>query len=231
MIRINLLPAEKRKAERTPLPRFFLILTNVAALAILGLYLTYVWFQIRQTEDEIAEAFRTLESLKTAVAEHDKLQQEVAALTAKVREIDSVTERPIEWWQAINAVWDVIHQHPKVWIDDLRVLDDKQASSDLKRMDAASKIVPLYGIALKCHVAGSEVDEMTRFRRGLKDHPVLQRTLALLNFDVDWKVDKETGSTSAQAAPEQATSSISFNATLFGVPPPKTPRTAPTARQ
>ncbi|HYE99717.1 MAG TPA: hypothetical protein VEJ18_12445, partial [Planctomycetota bacterium] len=192
MIRINLLPAEKRKAERTPLPRFFLILTNVAALSIIGLYLAYVWFQIRQTEDDIRSATATLQSLQPAVAEHDRLQQEVAALQAKVREIDSVTERPIEWWQAINAVWDVIHQHPKVWIDDLRVLDDKQASSDIKRMDPATKIVPVYGIALKCHVAGSEVEEMTRFRKGLKDHPVLQRTLAVLNFDVDWKVDKET---------------------------------------
>ena len=228
MIRINLLPAEKRKAERTPLPRFFLILTNVAALAIIGLYLAYVWFQIRGTEEDIRAAHSTLQSLQPAVAEHDRLQKRVTDLTAKIREIDSVTQRPIEWWQAINAVWDVIHAHPKVWIDDLRILDDKQAVSDLKRMDPGSKLVPLYGIALKCHVAGSEVEEMTRFRGGLKNHPVLQRTLGVLNFDIDWRVEKETSTTRAKV--DQESASIGFNVTLFGVPAKTAPKPA-AARQ
>ena len=36
MIKINLLPPEKRKAGRTPLPRFFLIVINAAALVLFG---------------------------------------------------------------------------------------------------------------------------------------------------------------------------------------------------
>ena len=38
MIKINLLPTEKRKAERTPLPRFLLIASTAAAFFILLFY-------------------------------------------------------------------------------------------------------------------------------------------------------------------------------------------------
>ena len=38
MIKINLLPTEKRKAERTPLPRFLLIAATAAAFFILLFY-------------------------------------------------------------------------------------------------------------------------------------------------------------------------------------------------
>jgi hypothetical protein len=213
MIKINLLPPEKRKAERTPVSRFALMLVDVVAAMLILAYLATIMLKIRDTQSQIDTQKATLNSLKSAVEQHDRLDKEVQMLAAKVREIEDLTKRDIEWWEAVNALWDVIHQNPRVWIDDLKMLDDRQATTDAKRMDP--NLAPLYGVSMRCHVAGNEVVEMTRFRNDLKNHPVLGRNLPLLNFDVDWRVEDERES--------QEKSSLSFQVTLFGFK-----KTAPT---
>jgi Tfp pilus assembly protein PilN len=210
MIKINLLPPEKRKAERTPVSRFALILVDVIAAMIILAYLATIVLKIWDVESQIDIKNQELKSLQSAVEQHDRLDREQQALQAKVREIEDLTGRDIQWWEAVNALWDVIHQNPKVWIDDMKVLDDRQAQSDLKKMDAspAMKLTPTFGVSMRCHVAGNDVAEMTRFRTDLKANAVLTRALPLLNFDVDWRVEDE------KDAQEKA--SIGFNVTLFG---------------
>src|SRR5262245_57025371 len=191
MIKINLLPTEKRKAERTPLPRFLLIASTAAAFFILLFYNLFVLKMISDTQDDIARENKTLADLQPAVAEHDKLVAEETALKKKVQEIESLINRDVEYWRTVNALWDVIHNNPRVWIDDIRVLDSKTAPGDLRRVDPDSKEPVAYGVTMRCHVAGAEVNEMTKFRKALKDHPILQETLTLINFNVSWNISEE----------------------------------------
>jgi hypothetical protein len=209
MIKINLLPVEKRKAERTPLPRFFLILTTAGVAAGLVLYIAYILLQIKQTEDLITEGNNELARLKPEVERYERLVTEHANVERKLNEIRALVNRDVEqgWWRAVDALWNVINAHPKVWIDDFRAMDGRTSGGDIKRVDPQSSEVPPYAVNMRCHVAGSEVHEMTRFRKSLKDHPVLQEMLTTVNFNVDWKVDKETGFAESN--------SISFTVTLF----------------
>src|SRR6185436_19597329 len=117
MIKINLLPTEKRKAERTPLPRFLLIASTAAAFFILLFYNLWILKLISDKKDEIAAQQAELQRLQPFVQEHDKLQAEEAALKNKVREIESLITRDVEYWRTVNALWEVIHQNPRVWID------------------------------------------------------------------------------------------------------------------
>jgi hypothetical protein len=223
MIKINLLPQDKRKAERTPLPRFFLIMATAAAAAVLILYNVWVnLIVIRGVEQDIAAEQTKLQMLQADVAKHDQLQTELSQLQAKVTEIKGLVTREVHWWRAVNALWDVIHDNPKVWIDDLRVLDDMSVNSEIRRIDPESKEAAPYGVSLRCHVAGHEVAEMTKFRNALKTHPVLQETLWYINFNPDWKVEEEKGF--------EEKNSISFAISMWGsVTPPKrrTPAAAP----
>lgn len=219
MIKINLLPPEKRKAERTPVSRFAFILVDVVAAMLILAYLATVVLKIWDTEQQIQDAQARLASLQKDVEQYERLEKEHAQLQAKVREIDGITRRDVEWWEAINAVWDVIHQNPKVWIDDLKILDDRAAATDIKKMDGQTNLQPLYGVAMRCHVGGNEVSEMTRFRTDLKNNPVLNRLLPLLNFDVDWRVEEE------KDAGEQY--SLSFNVALYGFTKPTASTTTP----
>ena len=208
MIKINLLPIEKRKAERTPLPRFFLIAATAAAAAILLLYNAWILIRIKNVSDDIAVKEKRLASLQPAVAKFQALTARHTALQTKVREIQGLVSREVDYWRAVNALWDVIHDNPKVWIDDIRVLDVRATQTEMKRLKPDETVVPPYSVSMKCHVAGEEVSEMTQFRNALKDHPVLQETLSTLNFNVDWRVEEE------KTFEEKA--SISFAVTLFG---------------
>ncbi|HEX7897384.1 MAG TPA: hypothetical protein VF950_06470 [Planctomycetota bacterium] len=200
MIKINLLPSEKRKAERTPLPRFFLIVINAAALVLFGAGIAfYTLIKIPSLEARVADAQRTRSDLQSAVDEHDRLEKDLKALQAKVGQIDQLTRRDIEWWSAVNALWDVIVDNDKVWIDDIKMLEGKAAASEIKKGDSASKDAPPYGISMKCHVAGDEVETMTRFRTALKEHATLKKLLPGLNINVDWKKTDEKDFSEAHA--------------------------------
>lgn len=219
MIKINLLPEEKRKAERTP-PRFFaMVVMNVAALALIGVYLLYLWMEIQDTEEQIRAKQVELANLQRFVEEHDNLEREHGQLQAKIREIDDLTKRDVEWWDAINALWDVIHLHTKVWIDDLKILDSAGAATEIKRADSSTPLNPIYGLIIRCHVAGNDVSEMTKFRNALKNSPGLNRTLSVINLDVDWRVDDEADS--------EAKYSIGFSVSLFGFPAAQPPAPVP----
>lgn len=215
MIKINLLPVEKRKTERTPLPRMLLIMGTAAVAMIAILANVVVYLQIIGIENSIQERKDTLERLKPRVDEHDRLTAQVARLQAKVREIESLVKREVEYWRAVNALWDVIQESPKVWIDDLRILDSSAASGEIKRIDPESKDGSPYGVTMRCHVAGDEVVEMTAFRDKLKKHPFLMEFLSTVNFNVDWRVEPEKDFAED--------SSISFQVSILGpmVPPTK----------
>lgn len=222
MIKINLLPTEKRKAERTPLPRFLLIASTAAAFFILLFYNLWVLKRISDKKDEIESRKAQLVSLQPFVQEHDKLLARQTELQNKVREIEGLINRDVEFWRTVNALWEVIAQNPRVWIDDIRILDARNAPGELRRGDPETKEAVAYGVSMRCHVAGEEVPEMTKFRKALKDNPILQETLTLINFDVDWKVNEEKDKDSPE------THSIDFQVSMFGLAvPPK--RKAPPA--
>jgi hypothetical protein len=224
MIKINLLPTEKRKAERTPLPRFLLIASTAAAFFILLFYNIFILTLISRTKDDIATEHATLKSLEPDVLKHDQLMARQTELQNKVREIEGLISRDVEYWRTVNALWDVIHSNPRVWIDDFRILDSKTAPGDLKRVDPDSKDAVAYGVSMKCHVAGEEVTEMTKFRKSLKENLILQETLTLINFNVEWRVSDEKST--------EESHSIDFAISMYGLatPPKRRPPPPPAAK-
>ena len=133
MIKINLLPTEKRKAERTPLPRFLLIASTAAAFFILLFYNLWILKLISDERNEIARQQDQLRLLQPFVQEHDRLRLEEEALKNKVREIEGLINRDVEFWRTVNALWEVIHQNKRVWIDTFQILDARGAPGELKR--------------------------------------------------------------------------------------------------
>lgn len=224
MIKINLLPTEKRKAERTPLPRFLLIASTAAAFFILLFYNLWILKRISDTVDATKEQNNILTSLRPQVDRYELLLAEETALKSKVKEIEGLINRDVEYWKMVNALWDVIHANPRVWIDDFRVLDARTAPAELRRVDADAKDAVAYGVSMRCHVAGEDVNEMTKFRKALKDHPLLQEILTLINFNVMWNVAEEKLEKGKET---EENHSIDFDISMFGLATPPHRKTAP----
>src|SRR5688572_22968433 len=223
MIKINLLPTEKRKAERTPLPRFLLIASTAAAFFILLFYNLWILKRISDVVDETKNQNNILASLQPKVQEYEQLLAKETELKNKVKEIESLINRDVEYWRLVNALWDVIHANPRVWIDDFRILDSRAAPGDLRRVDPDAKDPVAYGVSMRCHVAGEDVTEMTKFRKALKDHPLLQEILTLINFNVYWNVSEE------KSKEIEETHAIDFEISMFGLATPPKRKPLPTA--
>src|SRR6266513_1285297 len=102
MIKINLLPTEKRKAERTPLPRFLLIASTAAAFFILLFYNLWVLKMISDVVDETKNQNRILADMQPKVLEYEKLLADETLLKTKVKEIEGLIKRDVEYWRMVN---------------------------------------------------------------------------------------------------------------------------------
>jgi hypothetical protein len=215
MIRINLLPVEKRRAERKPVTPAVILPALIAACLLGSLAgVGFLYFEIKGIEDETESYRRRRADLEPRLQEHTALSSKLAALQAKNNEIDSIITRQVEWWTALDAVWEVVQANDRVWIENVKSLDERGTSSELKRMIPEATVAPNYSLVVNCGVAGHNVEDMTRFRNMLKDHPVLRAKLPAVNYHVDWKVVAE---------PDYAErASIAFTVTLYG-PTPRAP--------
>src|SRR5688572_4575340 len=111
MIKINLLPLDKRKTERTPLKGAGLMIADAAVLVVVAILVVISFIQIGNVTTEIDAQKKTLESLQPFVKQHDQLQGEVARLSTEEGDLKKVTAtRPFEWSEIFDAIWDVVNK-------------------------------------------------------------------------------------------------------------------------
>lgn len=188
MIKINLLPLDKRKTERTPLKGAGLMIADAVVFGVMAILVIIHLIEIGNVNAEIKTNKDTLASLQPAVKEHDQLKLETEQLTREAEDLRKVVgARPFRWSEVIDAVWDAIHKHKRVWVDAIEQQDGKQMESKLKTTDPKTTITGVkHGLHLKCHVAGLDVKSMTAFRMELKENPRVARFFPHMNFDVQW---------------------------------------------
>ena len=189
MIKINLLPLDKRKTERTPLKGAGLMIADAAVLVVVVILVVIHLIQIGNLNTEIAEKKKTVASLQEDVKKHDMLKAKSEELSKQLADLEKVTAtRPFYWSEVIDALWDAVAKHKRVWLDDIQMTDGKTMESKLKALDANTTVAnSRHGILLKCHVGGTDVRALTNFRRELKDHPTLARYFPIVNFDISYR--------------------------------------------
>lgn len=188
MIKINLLPLDKRKTERTPLKGAGLMVADAIVIAVVAILIVIHWIQIGNYETEIAAKRKTLASLQGDVKVHDDLLARSQRLQAEYNDLEKITAtRPFKWSEVVDAIWDAVNKHKRVWLDSIEQMDGKQVESKMKALDTNSPLTGVrYGIHLKCHVSGLDVRAFTAFRQELKESPRVARFFPNMNFDVQW---------------------------------------------
>ncbi|HEU4339159.1 MAG TPA: hypothetical protein VFS19_03750 [Planctomycetota bacterium] len=189
MIKINLLPLDKRKTERTPLKGVGLMIADAAILGVVVILVVIHIIWNGNLKAQIEANKKTIDSLAADVKEHDKLVAEVRQLTNEKNDLDKVTAaRPFIWSEVIDGIWDCVAKHKRVWLDDIQQADGKMMDSKLKALDSNTPITgSKHGVLLKCHVGGVDVRALTAFRRELREHHTLSRYFPVVNFDVSYR--------------------------------------------
>ncbi|MHC4861981.1 MAG: PilN domain-containing protein, partial [Planctomycetota bacterium] len=166
MIKVNLLPAEYRKVERTPIMRFVVILCGVVLSAsAIGAFL-YVHFgmlvEVVSDREKLEETYLT----KKVIADRSRALSREASEYKKRREtIERIGKSRMLWSQKLDELCDIIHnkgdtKRHQVWLNQLRTL-------------AASGDSP-GGIYFKGFSGGAEIHRLSDFHLDLKNSDFFQ---------------------------------------------------------
>lgn len=214
MLQINLLPLEKRKPERTPIPRFALILALTAATVGIAFYVVFLFIEISNLSKTIVEKNLRYADVVKQVADFPTLQAEASAAQSTWTQIEQVAVRPMRWSLAIRALVDVIVKNPRIWIENITMLDAGTARSMRASQVPGDRGAAGGGIVIRCGAAGNNTSVMTKFRNDLKTDPALKAYFDRINVSPDWTITTEDG--------YEERHSIPFTVTLFAPPQPKT---------
>jgi hypothetical protein len=100
--------------------------------------------------------------------------------------------QPVQWTEIFDALWDVVVDHKRVWMDEMQQVDGEEMERVLKSMDWNSTISGTkHGLRLKGHVNDTDVREMTALRRDLKEHPILSRYFPTVLVSVSWPTSQK----------------------------------------
>ncbi len=193
MIKINLLPKELRPVDRTPFPRLILIFgTTAVGVGLLAYVAFLILVEVKAENIKLAERQKILGQYAQQVKQYDGLDADLKKLGAKTADIERVAVRDVAWWQVIDAVWSVVAaEDRKVWLEDIRVLDDKGTQQIVRKSDPLTRQFPPYGLQIRGYAAGLDAREVAKFRMDLKKHPVLKKFLPVMNFNPDYRLTEE----------------------------------------
>ncbi len=161
MIRVNLLPAEYRKVERTPVLRFLTIICGVVLSAsAIGAFL-YVHFGT--LVEVVCESEKLQETLvtKQVLADRSKaLDREHKEYSKRRKTIEDIGQSRKLWSKKVDELCDVIHnkgdrQRHLVWLTSIRTLNTRKDSAG--------------GLYIKGFSGGSEIHRLSDFHLDVKN--------------------------------------------------------------
>lgn len=165
MLQINLIPLERRRKERTPLPRFVGIIGVAIVCVGIALYDIKTVVDTNGQRTILSGKKDTIAGLEKKVSEFPKWQQDEADLLQWDSTAEAVKKtRSFKWWTALDVLLDVLADFPTVWIVSFQTSETRSTSASqpteaMIRFDGRS--------------VGPSPDTMINLRRRLKNTPEL----------------------------------------------------------
>lgn len=169
MIKINLLPLDKRRADRTPIGRFLLILLGVAVGCSMAAAMLWLWFlKIGPAEEERAQLTAYNDGAEAGVIKekYARLKGEEDAFKARKDTIEKL-KPSFRWSDIVDVICERLHTlHPKIWITGMRVLEPPELATEQQTMGLSFK--PLVGFVVDCQSATWDPEPLLNFRRDVQ---------------------------------------------------------------
>ncbi len=172
MIRIDLLPPEYRKAERTAPARFIATIGLVALVCSLAAALGYGWFGVvGGARADVQMAQEILEGKKPQAEYADKLEKEKKDYTERMDHIKEFGNSRVLWTKKIDQLASIIDSpaesdRHQVWLQSLVVKMDDPRSP---------------GISIKGKSATGQLDNLSAFNADLQAKPFFTEFESITN--------------------------------------------------
>jgi Tfp pilus assembly protein PilN len=160
MIEINLLPAELRPTQPTPVPKLLALLGAGLFLLAEGLLLVYFHFNLNPAaQDRLKEIQAELKAKLDQAAKADALHAEIDDFKLRAKTIIQIRQARTLWAKKLDQIIDIVPDY--VWLSAITVTEGQGG----KKPTGAT-------ITLSCLSMSSDEKRISSFLRGIKSHPV-----------------------------------------------------------
>lgn len=202
MIKINLLPSEKRRPERTPLPRFLILIAGIAISLILLFLDIKTFTEIKNQRVKLNDERSTLNAAKQQTKEYNKIKKQYDKISKIEKSIKTLNEKytKAEWIKIIDELMNVMN-HPaseKVWITSLEGQKGgkKTTARRSKSKIVIDKILKFNANAYEDLKSSSQIKHMVKFRELIYDFFIKTGIFSKMNTELDFttsalKIDED----------------------------------------
>lgn len=124
MLKVNLLPPERRQREGTPLPRFIILLVGVALISsevAVGAWGYIKWQNLVEEKTSLQEEKGRLQK---SVDKFEELKKQISRLKKRKEVLNEIRppgkKEKYQWSYSLDQLFTVIDQSPGVWISNLK---------------------------------------------------------------------------------------------------------------
>ena len=171
MIEINLLPEEKRRSERTPLPRLMTILAGVVTWGVLIVVLiTFFAIKIPGLEKKKKTIAAAKASLEQQAAKYDECLRKLAQMSVRQDVYKDLARKRVRWAVLLDQLAPA--EPNGLWLKAFKVVP-QQAVGGLPGRGGAKPgaKVTMEGYAASPEGSASAEDLLTEFVSKLKENP------------------------------------------------------------
>ncbi|MDQ7779936.1 MAG: hypothetical protein RDV41_09530 [Planctomycetota bacterium] len=193
MIRINLLPKEKRKPESPPMLFFALAGGATVIVAVLLIYLAFALMGLASTRSKEQDLKKQVDSLKPYEAEHDDLVKKLDKIKARKKAVEEISAtRTVLWSRVVDELFDVVSDSPTIWLTSLK---GSEGGAQAKVGGTGPRTVTEREMTFEVFSATEEYGRITEFRNLLSAKLLSERLLGPKNqkmalFNVMAKIQK-----------------------------------------
>jgi Tfp pilus assembly protein PilN len=169
MIRINLLPEEYRKRNRTPLKLMLTVSAGVTVNSVLLAWYAWLAFGVSAEIDSERNVLQTeLDGLTPQVTYHKALEGEQKRFAAREQTLGGITASRISWTRKVDELITVINSGGEgerhfVWLDDLNV----QQTTSARARNAGS-------VKASGHSGSNNFAQVANFLEDLERSPFIE---------------------------------------------------------
>lgn len=224
MIRVNLLPVEKRRPERPPTKRLLMTGILAALIGVFVLFNGFTYMRISGAQGEIEDANREKDSLRSQVQQWDALNGWITALTSRTRAVGEVTTRTVTWWRAFDALWTIINEFQTrhgVWVGIIETRGGQQVLSDYRNaFNPQARTAPENELVIEFNMFGTETNgpqRIAELRERIATDEYLQTVFPLITVQPGWDVEFNSDRNAAALGEDQYI--YHFQIQMFSEPP------------
>jgi hypothetical protein len=171
MIQVNLLPVDRRRAERTPIGRLVLILLGVMLASVLVVF--FVWFKFILIPNQIAD--RDGKKQELASEKTRQIEAENALLLAKDtahKNRKAVIEKlkpSFRWSDTVDLLCEKLETlHKKIWFDEIRIMEIGELRG---KQQALGDVKVEGGLLVEANSAGVDPEPILNLRQDVVQKP------------------------------------------------------------